>query len=132
MTVDGITHVSLSVIDLERSRRFYVEVLGLSVMVEPFSRDTYDEVILQIPGRRRIGLCLQAHHDNDRSSFDPSRTGLDHVAFAVTSLAELHEWTERLDRAGVDHSGVVPNRGFGHLISLRDPDDIQIELHSLE
>lgn len=132
MTVDGITHLSLSVVDLQRSQRFYVDVLGLSVLVEPFSRDGYDEVILQIPGRGRIGLCLQSHHDNDRSSFDPSRTGLDHVAFAVPSLGELHDWADRLERVGVGHSGVVSNRGFGHLISLRDPDGIQVELHTLE
>lgn len=132
MTIDGITHLSLSVVDLERSRRFYVDVLGLSVLVEPFSRDGYDEVILQVPGRGRIGLCLQAHQDNDCSSFDPSHTGLDHLAFAVPTLGELHEWAAHLDQAGVDHSGVVPNRGFGHLINLRDPDDIQVELHTLE
>lgn len=110
----------------------YVDVLGLSVLEEPFSRDQYDEVILQVPGRGRIGLCLRAHRDNDRSSFDPCRTGLDHVAFAVSTLRELHEWVDRLDCAGVAHSGVVPNRGFGHLISLRDPDDIQVGLHTLE
>jgi glyoxylase I family protein len=35
MDVEGLHHVSLAVTDLERSRRFYTEVLGLEEMERP-------------------------------------------------------------------------------------------------
>lgn len=130
-TIDGITHLSLSVRDLEESRTFYTDVLGLSVMVEGIHREAYDEVILRIPGRAGIALCLQAHRGNDGERFAPERTGMDHVAFAVPDRSSLDQWAARLDELGVAHSGVQANAGFGHLIVLRDPDGIQLELHTM-
>jgi glyoxylase I family protein len=34
-------------------------------------------------------LCPQRHNTNARETFDPRRTGLDHVAFKVAEPAEL-------------------------------------------
>jgi glyoxylase I family protein len=130
-TINGITHVSLSVRDLDQSARFYREVLGLTVLVEGIRTDAYNEVILLIPGRAGIALCLQAHRTNDGSAGEPDRTGLDHLAFAVADRDVLDEWAARLDELGVEHSGVKSNSGFGHLIALRDPDGIQLELHTM-
>jgi glyoxylase I family protein len=129
--INGITHMSLSVRDLARSARFYCDVLGLTVLVDGIHTDDYDEVILQIPGRGGIALCLQAHHTNDGGGFEPDRTGLDHLAFAVADRETLDGWAARLDELGIDHTGVKPNSGFGHLLVLRDPDGIQLELHTM-
>jgi hypothetical protein len=67
------------------------------------------------------------HGANDGDAFTPTRTGLDHVAFAVATLERLHEWTAELDARGIPHSGVleVPP---GAICNLRDPDDIQLSL----
>lgn len=129
--VNGITHISLSVVDLDRSAAFYRNVLGLVTLVERFETEHYDEVILGIPGRGRLALCLQCHRDNDGSEFDPRTTGLDHLALAVADVPSLDAWAARLDELEIEHSGVVPNRGFGHLIAFRDPDGIQLELHAM-
>ncbi|MGW3600882.1 VOC family protein [Streptomyces sp. NPDC005167] len=61
--------------------------------------------------------------------FDPSRSGLDHVALTVQDKDELSAWIERLDVLGVEHSP-VHRFGPSAFISLQDPDGIQTELRS--
>ena len=127
----GLTHVSLSVSDLERSFDFYQRVLGLPVLVPPFDGEVFEgrEAMLTAG---RIAICLQAHNANEGEAFDPTRTGLDHFAFYVGSTDELEEWSRRLDREGIEHSEIKPAGAFGSMIELRDPDGIQLELHTLE
>ncbi len=129
--VKGITHVSLSVRDLDRSFDFYHRVLGLSILVPPFEGEVFKgrEVMLMAG---RIALCLQEHAANEGEEFDPTRAGLDHYAFMVDSIEELRAWQSRLDDAGVAHSDIKLAGAFGSMIELRDPDNIQIELHTLE
>lgn len=128
--VRGFTHVSLSVRDLDRSVVFYRDVLGLAVLVEPFDGSVFEgrEAML-VAGR--TALCLQAHAANEGEEFGPTRTGLDHLAFAVESLADLDAFAMRLTDAGVSHSGVKPLPGYGYFIELVDPDGIQLELHAV-
>lgn len=128
--VAGFTHVSLSVSDLERSLAFYRDVLHLPVLREPFDGSVFDgREAMVLTGRS--ALCLQAHASNQGEAFDPRRTGLDHPAFRVGTVKELHDLVDRLDEAGVEHSGVKPLPGFGHFIEPRDPDGIQLELHAM-
>jgi glyoxylase I family protein len=131
MAIKGMTHVSLSVTDLERSVGFYRDVLGLPVFVERFDGGSvFDgEEVMLLAGR--TALCLQAHTANSGDRFDPRRTGLDHLALAVGSMDDLEEYATRLTELGIDHSGIRPITTFGHFIELRDPDGIQIELHLL-
>jgi glyoxylase I family protein len=72
-----------------------------------------------------LGLC--SHTGRTGDSFDPLRTGLDHVAFEVADRAEPDSWIARLDRLAVSHS---PVRELAHssFVSLQDPDGVQIEL----
>jgi glyoxylase I family protein len=126
--INGFTHVSLSVADLDRSVGFYRDLLGLSVFVDRFHGSAFDgEEIMLLAGR--TVLCLQAHAKHRGERFDPTRSGLDHLAFAVESMQDLEQFAEALTAAGVDHSGVRPITRFGFFIELRDPDGIQVELH---
>jgi glyoxylase I family protein len=128
--IKGFTHVSLSVRDLGESLRFYRDVLGLPVLAEPYDGTVFDgREAMVLAGR--TALCLQAHAANGGEAFDPARTGLDHVAFAVGSEGDLHRLAEHLSGAGVTHSGVKVLPGYGLFIELRDPDGIQVELHAL-
>lgn len=125
--IRGISHLSLSVSDLDRSLAFYRDVLALPVFVDTFEGELFEgrEVMLRT-GSLVFNLQEhQARHADD--SFDPTRVGLDHLAFAVRSVEDLEAWVQRLDDSGVAHSE-VRDIGFGHLVELRDPDGIQLEL----
>lgn len=127
--IAGISHLSLSVRDLERSLAFYRDVLGLTVFVEPFDGQVFEgrEVLL---AAGRIVVGLQAHDANDANDFDPRRTGLDHLAFHLKSYEDLVTWAHRLTELGIDHSEIKTGGVFGHMIELRDPDGIQLELYT--
>ncbi|GAY07557.1 VOC family protein [Pseudonocardia sp. N23] len=131
--VTGFSHVRITVTDLERSKRFYDDVLGLPVAFQlPPDADekTREEnwwlfggVVYQVPGGF-FGLRPVAPADD---SFTEDRAGLDHLSFAVPSRADLDAAAARLDELGIAHEG-VKDIGIGYLLEFRDPDNIALEL----
>jgi glyoxylase I family protein len=121
----GISHVSLSVRDLGTSEAWYRSVLGLVVYDRP-PGESWTEVVLGLPGTNLV-VCLQCHAANDGSTFTPLRTGLDHLALEVSAREDLDAWAAHLAALGVTHSPVA-DRGYGSVLSLRDPDDVQLEI----
>jgi catechol 2,3-dioxygenase-like lactoylglutathione lyase family enzyme len=81
----------------------------------------WDEVLLRHP-ESGVSIGLLQHASNLGETFSEFGTGLDHVEFEVTSFAELDAWRDQLDKFGVAHSGAWP-----HIVSFRDPDNIQLE-----
>ena len=125
--IKGISHVSLSVTDLERSLAFYRDVLNLDVFVEPFDATAFEgREVLLLAGR--VVVNLQAHAASDGSRFDPTRTGLDHLAFHVSDREALEAWVAWLDARGISRSEVKEGGGLGWMIEFRDPDGLQLEL----
>ncbi len=121
----SVTHVSFSVRDLDTSREWYQRVLGLKTVVPPFEREHYRETILQAGS---TGICLQQHFDNSGDEASEHRTGLDHLSFRVKTKEEYEAWLAHLDELGVQY-WPQEEMGFGPMVVLRDPDNIQLELH---
>jgi len=127
----AFAHVRLTVTDIERSRAFYDSVLGLPVAFDlPPDADEetreklsflFGGVIYQL-GDSLFGLRPVA---SDR--FDEDRVGLDHVSFAVDSLADLERAARHLDELSVPHEE-IKNIGAGYILEFRDPDNIALEL----
>jgi glyoxylase I family protein len=124
----GVSHVSLTVRDLERSERWYADVLGLRrvLLVE---EPGHDFVVLLHPSTGTM-IGLHTHVANHGERAHEVRTGLDHVGFAVASRADLDAWAAVLEAKGVEHSPVV-DASYGHGLSFRDPDNIPLELFCL-
>jgi hypothetical protein len=63
--------------------------------------------------------------------FEERSVGLDHFALKVRDRPTLEAWSQHLDRPGVPHSSIKDDTG-GPLITLRDPDNIQVELWAFD
>jgi glyoxylase I family protein len=129
----GLHHLGISVTNLERSIRFYSDVLGADVVLG----ETTDSE-RRFPGRMAIlslggrifDLC--EHPANEGERFDPVHTGLDHLALEAVSFEELQAWASWLDSQGVARSEVRKVAGdIGATFDFVDPDGIQIEFTHL-
>lgn len=125
-TTLGAHHLRLTVSDLERSLRFYTDVLGFELRVRfgPHSVFLHD-------GTMGLGLNTPWHAISEAEQhFDEARVGLDHVSFKVAGADEVQKAAEHLDACGVARSEVKPGRIPGSvLVVFRDPDNIQLEYY---
>lgn len=126
-SISGIHHLSLSVTDLERSVRWYGDVLGFAVAAR-LQRSGFNRVRLH-QSDCDLTITLTCHLDGSSDGFDERRTGLDHLAFRVASLAELEGFEQRFAQHAIPNSGIRPTpSGAGAMITCRDPDHVQLEL----
>ena len=119
--------VILTVNDADRSAAWYRRMLGATESSRYSSGDGTLQVVVEEPATR-LQLCLLSRPGNQSDRFDERRIGLDHVEFLVATRAALDDWTEHLDQIGLAHSGVKePEYGSAAMVTLRDPDNIQLE-----
>lgn len=123
-TFGGISHLDLSVSDVEASAAWYEQVLGLRRL----RRVDLPERTMIVLLHDAVGLVigLNQHSAFSGGAFDEGRTGLDHVGFAVTNRADLDAWQARLAELRVEHSPVADTEA-GSALVFRDPDHIQLE-----
>jgi catechol 2,3-dioxygenase-like lactoylglutathione lyase family enzyme len=122
----GFHHLSLSVTDLHRSTKWYQDALGLEMIAE-IEGDGFRRNRMRAPDSTVI-LTLTQHDAERAERFDERHPGMDHVAVALRDANEVHDMKGRLEELGVDHSDVKQSRGGATMITLRDPDNIQLEV----
>jgi glyoxylase I family protein len=126
-TITGFHHVALTVRDAAKSVQFYTDVFGFVPLLEvpDEAGRGYKRVLAHAESRIILGLSV--HGSNDGSPFTEFRTGLDHLSFGVPSRAELDAWVARFDELGIEYSEIRATP-VGDLLTVRDPDNIQVEL----
>lgn len=132
----GLHHVRLTVVDIARSKAFYVRLLGMEPAID-FTDQHHDPAARRDPDRF-FGGCTFAFGGHllglrpvadAQDSFDSTRVGLDHLSLEVSDVVDLHAAAAALAQWGVTHGGVreLPELGIA-ILSFQDPDDINLEL----
>ncbi|MEO7007340.1 MAG: VOC family protein [Terrimesophilobacter sp.] len=122
----AVSHIDLSVSDVEKSAAWYCDVLGLKRL----KRSDLDNRIMIVLRHEDTGLIigLNQHQVQGAERFDEHSPGLDHIGFSVSERADLDVWQQRLAELNVEHSPVQDSpSGSGTALVFRDPDNIQLE-----
>jgi catechol 2,3-dioxygenase-like lactoylglutathione lyase family enzyme len=129
MPAPAIQHVDLCVADVERSRAFYLELLGPAGLVEDVLfrsyRGTEDITYLRI-GEQNLGLRPA---DGGRHSY--YRVGLEHLAFEVDRREQVDEAHERAVALGAEvHFPPEVDADLDDYYSffVFDPDGLRVEV----
>jgi len=123
--INKIGHVVLNCTDLERSVKFYSEVLGFKVS------DVYPEDMM--PGGMVFMRCNSDHHGIGLVGTMPGTSAtieLNHLAFEVSTLDEVLLAAKRLKEYGatIDFEG-RRRAGVQIAVEFRDPDGHRLEIY---
>lgn len=117
-----LNHLSLTVTDLDRSQRFYGDVLGFMLLLD------FGEGRVLVDRETSFLLALVTHPGQPGGDFTEVATGLDHVGFSADSRDELEEWVAVFEAAGISYTP-IREMPFGWHLNFRDPDGIALEFH---
>jgi catechol 2,3-dioxygenase len=118
-----IGHVHLKVADLERSLRFYCDVLGFELM-----QRMGDQAAFVSAGGYHHHIGLNTWESRGGSPPPPGSTGLFHIGILYSNRAALADALRRLIKARISLDG-ASDHGVSEALYLRDPDEIGLELY---
>lgn len=123
-TITGAHHIALTVRDADKSAAWYAELLGMQIVLQGDD----DQVKFRVLVHPESGLVIavREYPGHEDGAFDEYRTGLDHIAFGVSSRSELENWEERLEHAKIAFTPIAETP-IGSVVVFRDPDNIQLE-----
>ena len=128
LQLQGIHHIAIICSDYERSKHFYTQVLGLTIMREVYreERQSY-----------KLDLALNGDYVVELFSFPetparmsrPEATGLRHMAFEVQDvLAAIKE----LQEMGIAAEPIRKDEFTGKYFTfIADPDGLPVELYEM-
>lgn len=141
MILPSLGHVGLSVSDLERSKAFYCDVLGMEVVLELDISDDRQARVVGMPGMKcrivhlRLGDGVLELFDYRPRGEDLAHRmrqwdqGIVHIGFEVD---DFHQRLDRLHRAGVEFLGEpVEFRPGVWVLYFLGPDGEVCELHDV-
>src|SRR5262245_27868320 len=126
-TLNGVLETALYVDDMDRARRLYEDVLGLSSIFDDARLRAYavgDRNVLLL---FRRGSSRETVHMPGGTIPPHDGSGPLHVAFAI-GADDLPRWEARLASHGVAIEGRTAWRRGGKSIYFRDPDGHLLEL----
>lgn len=134
MKIQGLGHAALLVKDLERSRYFYGQVLGMQEVPRPAAMKRIPgawfrkgSAEIHLIGEAEPGRTVQVQpgyrHDEVADGYGS------HIAFVVNDLEEARQ---HLRTYGIEVIGGPRPRGDGVMqMYISDPDDYMVELYTL-
>jgi len=125
MGLDALNHYTIRPVDLEATKQFYAEVLGLEVGYRPPL--AFPGYWLYCGGQPTVHLIGPREEEAGQAPRESGPTGLlDHIAFSCTGLAVMKQ---RLKERGLRYEERVIPRDRQTQLFLYDPDGVAVELN---
>lgn len=117
----GVHHIELTVTDINKSKKFYSELLGFKLVAD------YANFAMFYNGYFYLGLT--DHKGNCKEKrFDERNVGMDHISFEVKSRKDLEQALLLFDKEKIKHGEIKKLSNNLYVLAFRDPDNIQLEL----
>jgi catechol 2,3-dioxygenase-like lactoylglutathione lyase family enzyme len=115
LIVEHVDYIAVPVTDMERSKQFYGETLGLEQTSDGGFPEYKlgDNGFLYLLSLEAIGSAFRGPHD---------------AGFALR-VPDVHEARKELESKGVQFNGDVLDTGVCHMAFFADPDGNQMVLH---
>ncbi len=137
MSHKGFSHIALTTLDLEKTRRFYEEVLGFKAVVHDRilveEGGTISHIFFDVGRDQLMAFMAPREVQNVPATYD---TGINqglglpasfyHFAFEAGSLTNLRDKRDELRAKGVDVTE-VSDHGWSSSIYFRDPNGVTLE-----
>jgi len=126
MAFPAITHIALTVSDIDRSVEWYSRLFDAQpIMDAVLLKDTPNEYRAVVWAEPNFAL----HHfvDAGRERANARRPGLDHVAFGCETREEIESWAARLDELGIERGEILTDF-YGWGLAFWDPDGNALEM----
>ncbi|AXE20265.1 VOC family protein [Runella rosea] len=128
LSLQNIHHVAIICRDYTRSKHFYTQILGLTVVAETYreARDSY-KLDLAVNGLYQIELFSFPNPPARPSR--PEASGLRHLAFSVLDIDQTHAYLEQKNVAceAIRVDELTQKKFF----FIADPDDLPIEFYEI-
>ncbi len=125
MKLDEIHHIAIIGSDYEKTKHFYIDVLGFEVIAENYREEREDYKIDVRRGNIELELFIIKGRPK-RVSY-PEAYGLRHLAFKVDSVEET---AQELNNLGVETEPIRMDEFTGKKMTFFfDPDGLPLELH---
>ena len=119
-------HVAIICSDYEKSKQFYVDILGFSIIEETYRKERQSyKLDLQVGESDRIELFSFPNPPQRPST--PEACGLRHLAFEVN---DIHESVAQLQAKGIEVEEIRVDEITGKKYTFfKDPDNLPLELY---
>ena len=133
--VQGLHHFAWRCRDVEETRQFYEDVLGMP-LVHVIKLDHVPSTgefcpYVHIFFRMRDGSCIAFFDLGDDVAALPSPNTpawVNHIALRVQSTEDLQAMKARLEERGIEVLGIIDHDGYIHSIYFFDPNGLRLEL----
>jgi catechol 2,3-dioxygenase-like lactoylglutathione lyase family enzyme len=112
---ERISHILLEVSDLEKSTKFYQDILGFEIVSREKMKDERDVVVF----KQGIGLT-------SKKGIDTGNKILNHIGIKVNDIDLL---IQNLDRMKIKIIDGPSDSNYGTKLYFLDPDGIKLECH---
>jgi glyoxylase I family protein len=126
MNILGIHHIAIICSDYQRSKDFYVNMLGCKIICEVFRQESNSyKLDLQLPSGEMIELF--SFPNPPVRVTQPEATGLRHLAFKVENIEEAIQYL-RNNNISVEDIRIDEHSGKKYTF-FTDPDGLPLELY---